>query len=93
MFFLLTRFRYFIKLFYYTSFFQGMQTRERAHCACSVFPFIKKRKKKRIGGFSMCWRVGNITPVPKSGSANSYLLTIAVLSSPLSCVKFLSLVG
>ena len=24
-----------------------------------------------IGGFSMCWRVGNITPVPKSGSANS----------------------
>ena len=24
-----------------------------------------------IGGFSMCWRVGNITLVPKSGSANS----------------------
>ena len=28
-------------------------------------------KLVRIGGFSMCWRVGNITPVPKSGSANS----------------------
>ena len=24
-----------------------MQTRERAHCARSVFPFIKKEKKKR----------------------------------------------
>ena len=23
-----------------------MQTRERAHCARSVFPFIKKKKKK-----------------------------------------------
>ena len=29
------------------------------------------RKLVRIGGFSMCWRVGNVTPVPKSGSANS----------------------
>ena len=29
------------------------------------------RKLVRIGGFSMCWRVGNITPVPKSGGANS----------------------
>ena len=29
------------------------------------------RKLVRIGGFSMCWRVGNITPVSKSGSANS----------------------
>ena len=28
-------------------------------------------KLVRIGGFSMCWRVGNITLVPKSGSANS----------------------
>ena len=28
-------------------------------------------KLVRIGGFSMCWRVGNISPVPKSGSANS----------------------
>ena len=24
-----------------------------------------------IGSFGMCWRVGNITPVPNSGSANS----------------------
>ena len=39
-----------MKLFYYTSFhFQGMQTRERAHCARSVFPFIKKKKKRRRG--------------------------------------------
>ena len=29
------------------------------------------RKLVRIGGFSMCWRVGNITPFPKYGSANS----------------------
>ena len=28
-------------------------------------------KLVRIGGFSMCWRVGNITPVPKPGSSNS----------------------
>ena len=28
-------------------------------------------KLVRIEGFSMCWRVGNITPVPKSVSANS----------------------
>ena len=28
-------------------------------------------KLVRIGGFSMCWRVGNITPVPKSGNANA----------------------
>ena len=28
-------------------------------------------KLVRIGGFSMCWRIGNITPVPKSGSVNS----------------------
>ena len=27
--------------------FLGMQTRERAHCARSVFPFIKKKKKKK----------------------------------------------
>ena len=48
--FLLTLFRYFIKSFYYTSFpfFQGMQTRERAHFARSVFLFIKKKKKKNI---------------------------------------------
>ena len=26
-----------------------MQTRERAHCARSVFPFIKKKKKKKLG--------------------------------------------
>ena len=34
------------------SFSQGMQTRERAHCARSVFPFIKKKRKKII--FSPC---------------------------------------
>ena len=49
-FFLLPVFRYFIKLFctfHYNSFSQGMQTRERSHCARSVFPFIKKREKKK----------------------------------------------
>ena len=25
-----------------------MQTRERAHCACSVFLFIKKERKKKV---------------------------------------------
>ena len=29
---------------HFFSFSQGMQTRERAHCARSVFPFIKKKK-------------------------------------------------
>ena len=39
----------------------------------------------------MCWRVGNITPVPKSGSANSCPSdTIVLLLSPLSRLKFLS---
>ena len=51
-----------LQLFYFTivlfftlhffSFSQGMQTRERAHCARSVFSFIKKKKKmkeERIG--------------------------------------------
>ena len=32
---------------------------------------IVLRKLVRIGGFSMCWRIANITPVPKSGSTNS----------------------
>ena len=45
-------FRYFINLFvFFTAFlflFLGMQTRERAHCARSVFPFKKKKKKKRL---------------------------------------------
>ena len=37
-------------LLHFFSFFQGMQTRERAHCARSVFPFIKKKfiKKKKF---------------------------------------------
>ena len=45
MIFFITVFRYFIFLFYSfhcLSLFLGMQTRERAHCARSVFPFIKK---------------------------------------------------
>ena len=28
------------------------------------------RKLVRIGDFGMCWRVGNIAPVPKFGNAN-----------------------
>ena len=35
---------YKIVLLHFFSFFQGMQTRERAHFARSVFPFIKKKK-------------------------------------------------
>ena len=36
-------------LFFFTAFlflFLGMQTQERAHCARSVFPFIKKKEKE-----------------------------------------------
>ena len=51
-FFFITLFRYFtIVLFFklhFFSFSQGMQTRERAHCARSVFPFIKKKPKTSI---------------------------------------------
>ena len=47
-FFFITLFRYFTIVLLFTlhffSFSQGMQTRERAHCARSVFPFIKKKK-------------------------------------------------
>ena len=50
-FFFITLFRYFTIVLFFTlhffSFSQGMQTRERAHCARSVFPFIKKNKKKK----------------------------------------------
>ena len=40
-------FRYFINFCFFTAFSisYGMQTRERAHCALSVLPFIKKKKK------------------------------------------------
>ena len=51
MIFFITLFRYFTIVLFFTlhffSFSQGMQTRERAHCARSVFPFIKKKKKKK----------------------------------------------
>ena len=54
MIFFITLFRYFTIVLFFTlhffSFSQGMQTRERAHCARSVFPFIKKKKKKKIFG-------------------------------------------
>ena len=53
MIFFITLFRYFTIVLFFTlhffSFSQGMQTRERAHCARSVFPFIKKKKKKKEG--------------------------------------------
>ena len=52
MIFFITLFRYFTIVLFFTlhffSFSQGMQTRERAHCARSVFPFIKKKKKKKL---------------------------------------------
>ena len=44
----------------------------------------------RIGGFSMCWRVGNITLVLKSGSASSCLPDHRPITITLSCLKFLS---
>ena len=51
MIFFITLFRYFTFVLFFTlhffSFSQGMQTRERAHRARSVFPFIKKKKKKK----------------------------------------------
>ena len=50
-FFFITHFRYFTIVLFFTlhffSFSQGMQTRERAHYARSVFPFIKKKKVLR----------------------------------------------
>ena len=52
MIFFITLFRYFTIVLFFTlhffSFSQGMQTRERANCARSVFPFIKKKKKKKM---------------------------------------------
>ena len=55
-FFLITLFRYFTIVLFFTlhffSFSQGMQTRERAHCARSVFPFVKKKKKKKTRSLS-----------------------------------------
>ena len=52
MIFFITLFRYFTIVLFFTlhffSFSQGMQTRERAHCARSVFPFIKKKKKNML---------------------------------------------
>ena len=51
MIFFITLFRYFTIVLFFTlhffSFSQGMQTRERAHCARSVFPFIKKKIKNK----------------------------------------------
>ena len=43
---------YKIVLLHFFSFFQGMQTRERAHFARSVFPFIKKKKEKKKVSYS-----------------------------------------
>ena len=48
-----------------------MQTRERAHFARSVFPFIKKKKKKRLEGspekglVQGCSREGEERPNPE----------------------------
>ena len=47
------------------------------------------RKLVRVGGFSMCWRVGNITLVPKSDSANSYPSDYRPITITPSCLKFL----
>ena len=42
----------------------------------------------RIGGFSMCWRVGNIKLVPKSDSTNSCPSDYCPITFTLSCLKF-----
>ena len=67
MIFFITLFRYFTIVLFFTlhffSFSQGMQTRERAHCARSVFPFIKKKKKKYdpfIKGVASYFKKGGI---------------------------------
>ena len=61
MIFFITLFRYFTIVLFFTlhffSFSQGMQTRERAHCARSVFPFIKKKKKKKKKASLTSWQM------------------------------------
>ena len=68
MIFFITLFRFFTIVLFFTlhffSFSQGMQTRERAHCARSVFPFIKKKKKKTLSlkcGCSVSSLLGSAT--------------------------------
>ena len=67
--FFITLFRYFTIILFFTlhffSFSQGMQTRERAHCVRSVFPFIKKKKKKTVPFHEsrLCW-IHDPTPSP-----------------------------
>ena len=64
-FFFITLFRYFTIVLFFTlhffSFSQGMQTRERAHCARSVFPFIKKKKKKIDHDVTVHGKIANET--------------------------------
>ena len=56
MIFFITLFKYFINSFYSFHclsfpFLEGCRLRERAHCARSVFPFIKKKKTKKLKAF------------------------------------------
>ena len=44
-------------------------------------------KLVRIGGFSMCWRMGNITLISKSGCANSCPSDYRPISITPTCLK------
>ena len=68
MIFFITLFRYFTIVLFFTlhffSFSQGMQTRERAHCARSVFPFIKKKRKKKKNKTILIQEFPNTIQIP-----------------------------
>ena len=73
--FFITLFRYFTIVLFFTlhffSFSQGMQTRERAHCARSVFPFIKKKKKKKPKVNPVRRQVGPVRNAEDSPTCNT----------------------
>ena len=80
MIFFITVFRYFTIVLFFTlhffSFSQGLQTRERAHCARSVFPFIKKKKKSKCQNFELASHSTVRNPYTKSLSGkNSFIPT------------------
>ena len=76
MIFFITLFRYFTIVLFFTlhffSFSQGMQTREGARCARSVFPFIKKKKKKVPSGLRQRPSRRPVSPSPAPTSRVVY---------------------